>query len=107
MNVRELPDGEGDCYKVACDTVLNSPAIDMLLCHGIATGQGKIKGTRFGHAWVEIGDTVIDFSNGLQVMISRERYYEIGKLTDVAKYDREQVWAMLDKHEHYGPWPAE
>lgn len=96
--------GDGDCYEVAANMVLEMPI--RTLCHGTVTGQGPLEGVRFGHAWVELGEVVFDFSNGHSVVTTRTRYYEIGEIReeDVRRYSGVETYEMLVKHEHYGPW---
>ena len=52
---------KGDCYEAAARFVIgNSRCPGIMLAHGEVTGQGPIVGIRYGHAWAEIGDAVID-----------------------------------------------
>ena len=59
-----LPDG-GDCFESALEELMYSNPFgkdhmdNMTLVHAIVTGQGKIEGLRYGHAWNEIGDVVV------------------------------------------------
>lgn len=98
--------GEGDCYVVAAQIVDAADNPDLLLCHGVAIGQGDIQGMAFSHAWCELGDLVIDMSNGLNVRVLKAVYYMIGKINEatVRRYTPEQARAMLREQGHYGPW---
>lgn len=104
---------KGDCYRVAAHYLIDDDPKEgrsLFVCHGVATGQGPIAGVRFGHAWVEwdLGDAtfVIDQSNGLNVFMHRDRYYEIGKINpkEVVRYDREALRHTIHDHGTYGPW---
>ncbi len=102
---------KGDCYQVAAHLLIELSWDALRLCHGTPIGRGEENmGKRFGHAWVEfpIGDAwfVIDRSNGLDVSMERDRYYEIGqiKADEVMRYDREQLAHMIRDYGTYGPW---
>ena len=79
----------GDCYEVAGRMAIvglsKAPNGEMFLgkpmvVHGEVEGQGKIKGLRYGHAWVEDDVYVYDFSNGKNLMLLKEVYYYLGKI---------------------------
>lgn len=53
----------GNCYSTAVREA-EKVGPEALVCHGTATGRGPLDGIPHGHAWVEIGDLVIDRSNG-------------------------------------------
>lgn len=93
-----------DCFLVAARFALDNK--DWLVCHGIATGQGKIKGRLFGHAWNEKGDIVLDQSNGQKTCITKKRYYEMGKIdsSKVKRYSQKEAAELMIKHCHFGPW---
>jgi hypothetical protein len=76
-----------------------------MLVHGEVTGQGPIAGIRYGHAWAEIGDAVIDPINGRIVCARKHAYYAIGKITgSVARYSPTDARRMMLDTLHYGPW---
>lgn len=93
----------GRCYEVAANYVLDNP--EAVLCHGVVTGQGPSAGRRFGHAWVEIGDEVIDFTSP-RVAWPRADYYAYGDITqgEVVRYTQKQAAHRLIEANHYGPW---
>jgi len=95
----------GDCMQVAVNTVLNEA--DMLHCVGVVSGQGRLLGHRFAHAWVETpsGD-VIDRSNDKDTRVPKELYYILGNISPelVQRYARTEVRDLVLRHEHYGPW---
>lgn len=96
---------EGDCYHVAA-VLVAFEGFPGLVCHGEATGQGAIEGVRFGHAWVEVDDTVFDFSNGGSHVLPRDRYYALGEIDEkeVRRYTKDETLAWMLKTHHYGPW---
>ena len=95
----------GNCYFAAFAFFMKNLGLDGIkLVHGVPLGQGPIAGVRFGHAWVEIGDTVIDPSNGRFIVQRKERYYAIGHIETVVRYGRREVCARAVETETHGPW---
>jgi len=98
----------GDCFVVAFQYVFDHRADDRVrLCHGLPVGTGKANmGERFDHAWVEVGDLVIDKSNGNDVMVTREFYYRIGRIVpdSVDRYTAREAAMLALESGHYGPW---
>ncbi|WP_342632770.1 hypothetical protein [Marinobacter alkaliphilus] len=110
----------GDCFKVAAELAL--PVLgrqsrhldgltDIQLVHGIVSGQGKLSGLRFTHAWVEGLDDngvkyVVDASNGREVALPSDLYYLIGKISpsECVRFTPEQARRHLLDAGHYGPW---
>ena len=95
----------GDCYSAAGKYILDHPhKPDLFLVHGIVTGQGPIAGIKYGHAWVEEGDLVIEVSNGRNLRLPKAAYYALGQIEKTIRYSAtEAVKKMLDSH-HFGPW---
>ena len=97
----------GDCYSSAVNLVMKLNSMGdkkAKLVHGIVTGQGALKGLEYSHAWVESGDMVLDYSNGRELVVPKELYYKIGKITKTKKYGYMEMLQNLVKKEHYGPW---
>ena len=98
--------GEGDCYEAAAKLLYahrSCPGI--VLVHGTVTGQGPIAGLRYGHAWVEVGDVVLDPSNGRFVVARKPAYYAAGEITEpVACYTFAEAAREMIETGHYGPW---
>lgn len=93
----------GDCFRSAAKWIMdNAELLDARLAHGLVNGMGEAEGRRYGHAWVEIGDVVIDTESGWTGR--REKYYELGQVGEVKLYDRETMLINLLKSEHWGPW---
>jgi hypothetical protein len=99
----------GDCFRQAWRNFYSNLGSNPppLLVHGIVTGQGAIEGLQFCHAWIEIGDVVIDttiplFAGG----VPRQMYYSMARLDEknLFKYNREQVAENAVKYKTYGPW---
>ena len=97
----------GDCYVQAYKNFFHNLSKNPLLCHGVVIGRGKLEGLHFTHAWIEIGDTVIDttmpiFANG----VPKQAYYSIGQVQEdkTFKYDSDQVLEKSRKWGTYGPW---
>jgi hypothetical protein len=97
----------GDCYRAAARFILSLGAdTDACLVHGEVSGQGKLAGRRYGHAWVEINGVVIDPSNGRAICMGRVQFYELGKIAgrQVRRYCWKEVIRELGSSAHYGPW---
>ena len=95
-------EARGDCYEVAGNLALNNP--QLTLCHAIVAGHGKLKGYWISHAWVEVGDTVIDVSNSSKLVMPKDRYYEIAQVQKIRRYKGFDVSGLLCEHGHYGAW---
>jgi len=109
--------GDGDCMVVAAQMLVYQsfgPHADIvnkdsILVHALVRGQGKAKGLRFAHAWVETGDTVYDYSNGNKIAIPKDVYYAIGGVKPKQKgaystYTLKEAKKKLLSTGHYGPW---
>ena len=107
----------GDCYEVAGRMAIlglsKAPNGEMFLgkpmvVHGEVEGQGKIKGLRYGHAWVEDDVYVYDFSNGKNLMLLKEVYYYLGKINQdkpkLYKYSFLEARQKMLQTGEFGPW---
>ena len=103
---------KGDCYEAAFKYIMEKslfgPENRLVLVHGTPLGQGPIEGLRFGHAWVEDGNTVIDRSNGGNTHMPKRDYYELGNIDpkDSYRYSWSEAREMASKFKHYGPWES-
>lgn len=98
----------GDCYEAALKYLLKNSKNNLLLVHGEVTGQGAIKGIKYGHAWIENGENVIDVSNGRDIKLPKIIYYALGHIKDKSdklfKYDLKSANKMILRYRTYGPW---
>ena len=94
----------GDCYEAAGKYIMDHRGDDLYLVHGEVTGQGPIAGLKYGHAWVEDGETVIDVSNGRDIQMPKVLYYALGHIERVQRYDVKDAIEHLLKWKVYGPW---
>lgn len=102
-----LTEGKGDCYQAAGRLMMDFIGDDKAtLVHGMVDGQGALEGLRFGHAWVEYGNKILDHSNGKKQEIPKALYYKIGnvKSSDNKYYDGDEAMVWMLKKEHWGPW---
>jgi len=102
---------QGDCYEAAARLIIESDflgeKISLTLIHGFVTGQGKLEGVVYGHAWVEDKKgNVLDYSNDRKLVVPKELYYSIGKIDHKKqkRYSSKETRKMLNKYEHWGPW---
>jgi hypothetical protein len=98
----------GDCFVAAGRNMIESDIPGMKLVHAYVTGRGAVAGKRFTHAWNEVGDVVIDKSNGRNIVLRKEFYYDLGNVVtqpgQYAVYDRKQMDEKLLDAETWGPW---
>lgn len=94
---------KGDCIIVACQNVLDN---NWIFCYAYVQGQGKLKGQKILHAWNEVNNFVLDFSNGEKVVTEKRRYYKIAKIKekDITRQTTEEVRELMLKTETYGGW---
>lgn len=96
----------GDCYVAAYRTMESNAKNNLRLVHGLASGQGNLKGIRYNHAWVESESVVYDNSNGRRLELPKSVYYKLGKIkeSEVFRYTRSDMYKMASKFGTYGPW---
>lgn len=98
----------GDCFQVSAQAMLHGKLPGLKLVHAYVTGQGPLEGQRYEHAWNEIGDVVLDNSNGRQIVMRRKQYYQLGNVVETpgeyAVYDAEQARKKMLQTRTYGPW---
>jgi len=105
----ESTNGDGDCFEVAGRAMMGNSDPNLRLVHAFVTGQGRIRGRRFEHAWNEIGDQVIDNSNGRKITLPKLVYYAIGHVNtsnpdEYRVYDKKATLAHMVRNKHWGPW---
>jgi len=105
---RKRKAGPGDSYRSAWHLItfvgVTSPSAR--LAHGYPryTGRGRRAGRRFGHAWIEIGETVIDIE--ANAAGDKAGYYRVGRIDSrlVRLYSRAEALELAKRHGHYGPF---
>ena len=93
----------GTCYPEAANYLLGCAHEDAILVHGRPTLR-VAPFIEYSHAWVEIGDEVIDPSSGF--VGSKILYYAVGNIRDSDNhtYTKDTMLAYLLSYGHYGPW---
>ena len=103
---------KGDCYEAAGRLALEfirgkHPKAELV--HGVALNS--LDYMPMGHAWVEVGGTVFDYSNGRKIKLSKDKYYHSGAIGELMKkgykqhrYKKIQVAQAVLKFGHWGPW---
>lgn len=100
----------GDCYQAAgrflMDQAMAGKSAGYKLIHGEVTGQAHLEGIKYGHAWIEKGNTVYDYSNGRDIEMPKEVYYALGKIkkSKNTEYTSDEMMSKLAKAHHWGPW---
>ena len=103
---------KGDCYeangKLALEFIRGKYP-KAVLVHGVALNS--LDYMPMGHAWVEVGNTCYDYSNGRKIKLSKKKYYNAGAIDGLLKkgykqhrYKGMEVAEMVLKHKHWGPW---
>lgn len=93
----------GDCLKVACNNCVD---FGWLFCYAYVLGQKELSGKRILHAWNEINNNVIDYSNRHKIIAKKEVYYALAQIkeSDVVKQQRPEVCKLMVKTGTYGGW---
>ena len=97
----------GDCYQASgrlAIEMMGNPKV--LLVHGMVNGQGSLEGKRYGHVWLEVGDTIYDHSNGRELELPKRVYYQMGNIQeeDNKYYKSKEALRWMQKAMHWGPW---
>lgn len=112
MSKKKLPD-KGNCFDASFEFMFkNSFTKDipnLKLVHGFVSGQGKLSGYRYTHAWCEDEENVYDYSNGRTLKIPKLIYYSIGNINpnQGKYYTNDEFKKMVNKYETKGPWEVE
>lgn len=102
----------GDCFGSACNAVIDAPAVTKphYVYGKIKPNVGPQVGKKFGHAWVEMGDVVVDESNKKRIIMRKEDYYEKAgvKEADLVKLSQEDTAKLMTGTGRTGPYtPAQ
>jgi len=95
----------GDCYQCAGRYVWDNPETHTLV-HANVTGQGPIKGVRYGHAFTEYQDDngiTMVYDPSADVTLPADFYYSLGQINpdEVKRYSHEE---MNKKLAETGDW---
>ena len=103
---------KGDCYEAAGRLALEfgrGKYPNAELVHGVALNS--LDFMPMGHAWVEVGNTCYDYSNGRKLKVPKKEYYHSGAIGELMekgykqhRYKGIKVAEMILKYEHWGPW---
>ena len=109
---------KGDCYeasgRLALDTIrgvgpLGKYKDKVVLVHGVVLNALDYQ--PMGHAWVEAGNTVYDYSNGKKAKQQKLFYYNHGAIDGLMRkgykqfrYKGEDIAKNILKQGHWGPW---
>jgi len=101
--------GGGDCFNVAGRAMLEQThGKEAKLIHAFVSGQGPLKGVRYAHAWNEVGNVVFDYSNGRNLELPKEFYYQLGEVSEAegeyAIYNLTEAFSKFAEHMTFGPW---
>jgi len=101
---------KGNCFQNAARTLLSDSFFeDALLIHAVVRGiGGQVEDKAYCHGWLEMGDEAFDFTHSLidYDVLDAHWYRKLGRVyvPTIQTYNRQQLQAMLDKHETWGPW---
>lgn len=113
----------GDCFESAGRYMLDMIGRNKnaVLVHGEVMGRGALQDVWFGHAWIEIGDEVLEVANGKNIKMPKHIYYILGTIdqpyfqdgkmnppkNNVYRYTFDEAMEMFSKHQTFGPWELE
>ncbi|QDP46559.1 MAG: hypothetical protein Unbinned4098contig1000_19 [Prokaryotic dsDNA virus sp.] len=96
--LREVFDGGIEMQKECGDLDLSKA----LLVHG------RPKGVQYGsgHAWVEVGDKVIETTRIPCRILDKKEFYRLSMVEekDIRRYTKREAMNMLGRHRHWGDW---
>ena len=103
---------KGDCYQAAGSLALEFirgkfPKAELV--HGVALNS--LDFMPMGHAWVEVGNTCYDYSNGRKLKIPKRQYYKAGAIGELlkkgykqARYEGIEIAETILREGTWGPW---
>ena len=110
IDITRVPVKEGRCYDNCFEFQFKNE--DWTLVHGIVMGQGKMKGIRFGHSWVEKTVEAAGFSIPFaydpthDVMMPTPLFYKHGEIveSELRHYTYDEALIEAIKDSSSGPW---
>lgn len=100
-----------DVYRYFC---YENELPEAILVHGILHGRGDLEGWIYGHAWIELGDVVLQpvkqnrdgKTYGLAFVNRKEIFYKTYQVDEskLKRYSKDECMALGLKHGHFGPW---
>lgn len=122
---------KGDCYKSSLESAKELQALkdlcetdssaecssvyqywmlhhEIKIRHGWLTSiNGNNAGRRLHHAWIEVGDTVIETQNGQKEKYGKQRYYTHYKAYPNEEYSITDAENLKIEQNKYGAWRGE
>ena len=93
------PGEEHECFRNAWRWALKHDDGKTFVVHGKVT---NVEGKRFNHAWVEVGNEVVDPTSG--VRMDAAKWYKLLNAQSDAKYTPLEAGRNMIKMGHLGPW---
>jgi hypothetical protein len=103
----------GECYMCAGRHVWSNPETHTLV-HANVTGQGRIEGARYGHAFTEFqqysaesdSEKTMVYDPSADVTLPADFYYALGQINpdEVRRYSLEEMNKKLAETKEWGPW---
>lgn len=106
LAAQEFGDGYKSSYEAALEfDEMNVFGVDIKIVHGRVTPlAGKDQGKEIHHAWVEMGDLVIETSNGPEQRFTKNKFNtQLHAIIDHV-YSVEEARAHVEKSGKFGPW---
>lgn len=95
----------GDCFVVS-SKLMYTPFFykNSKLVHGFIKVENH--SLPIVHAWIEMNDTIYDYSNGKKIEIDKKTYYEKRKIdpSTCVYYTFKEFLIQSNAHNNYGPW---
>lgn len=99
-----------DVYKFFC---YENEIPNALMVHGVLHGRGDLKDWVYGHAWIEIGDIVVqpvkqggEKTYGLAFVDRKESFYKRYKVNEkkLVRYTKKEALDKSVESGNFGPW---
>lgn len=91
-----------ECFRNASKWASDNDGPDVRVIHGTVISLKE--GRRIDHAWVEVGNDVVDPTQG--VRLPKERWYRITEAKVDADYSSVEALVYMARSGHQGPWTA-